>query len=133
MSDEVPGEPSCVSTLPPAGKDSLSSIVTANNVPMRTRFNRLSQLQKDILTFLATVPSPSLETLDEHSRIYIAALPTTGRVIEALGRERSAANYAIVSRALARLEQRGLIQGWRSELLVVGKGRRYCLAPRHSD
>ena len=96
---------------------------------MQNVVNRLSRLQKDILTFLATVSPPSMETPDEYGRVSLAVLPTTGAVIEAVGRERNPANYAIVSRALVRLVERGLVQAWSGELLTQGKGHHYCLAP----
>ena len=56
---------------------------------MQNVVKRLSRLQKDILTFLATVPPPSMETPDEYGRVSLAVLPTTGAVIEAIGRERN--------------------------------------------
>ena len=86
--------------------------------------SRLSRVQKDILAFLATVPPPSTEDL--------TAWPTTGDVIEAIGRERNNSNYASVSRALARLADRGLVEAWSSFGHIQGKGHRYRLAkPPH--
>jgi DNA-binding transcriptional ArsR family regulator len=73
---------------------------TANNLQHENNVSRLSKMQKEILLCLGPFKAPDTE--------YIGDLPRTGEIIEALGRPRTASNYSVVSRALSRLEERGL-------------------------
>lgn len=85
--------------------------------------NHLSALQTDILDFLksegATGPRPGG---------YIAHLPTTGRIVDGVGRDRDKAGFASVSRALDRLRKRGFVVAFQSVMHIRGKGFRYALA-----
>lgn len=86
----------------------------------------LSRLQCAILDVLKAVkPSPC--TPDQWGAEYIGHLPTSGQILEALGRDRTNANYAAVSKALRRLEERRLIVSHRSQLWLRGKALRYAL------
>jgi len=58
----------------------------------------------------------------------VKGLPSTGDVIDALGRDRTPANYASVSRSLSRMQSKGLIVGY-EVLFSVGKGYRWGIAP----
>lgn len=80
---------------------------------------RLSKMQRAILRYLAGIPIPTDS--------YIGNLPRTGDIIEAIGRARTPQAYSAVSRALHRLESRGLISSYASYLCIPGKGRRYAL------
>lgn len=94
---------------------------TANKGRNETLISRLSKVQKGILAYLATTPQPS--------GTYIGNLARTGDIIDALGGERTASKYAIVSRSLRRLEERGLVCGYAAEIATTGKGLRYALRP----
>ena len=87
----------------------------------------LSQLQCAILEVLAEVPASPKPT-DQYGARYIGHLPTTGDILTALGRERDNANYAAVSKALARLGKRGLVEAFGSQISTQGKGHRYSLS-----
>jgi hypothetical protein len=83
--------------------------------------SRLSKLQKEIRAYLATTPQP-----EPYGEVWlISHLPSTGSIIVALGRERTPSNYAAVSKALRRLEERGLIVGHQATCHLQGKGLRY--------
>jgi hypothetical protein len=58
---------------------------------------------------------------------YIGHLPTTGDIVDAIGRERNNASFASVSRTLRRLEAAGKIAAYQSTLCIIGKGYRYGL------
>jgi len=93
---------------------------TANNLQHENNVSRLSKMQKEILLCLMAFKVPDTE--------YIGDLPRTGEIIEALGRPRTASNYAVVSRALSRLEERGLVRLYRPYLAARGRGLHYSLA-----
>ena len=94
-----------------------------SKIPVQNIDNRLSALQSDILDFLrsddATGPRPGG---------YIAHLPTTGAIVDGVGRDRDKAGFASVSRALARLCERELVVAYRSAMAIRSKGFRYSLA-----
>ena len=92
---------------------------TANKVPQQTFLSRLSKMQKEIIAFLATTPAPFGNTLP--------GLPRTGDIIDALARERTASSYAAISKALRRLEERGLVSSVAPSMALRGKGLRYYL------
>jgi len=93
------------------------------NVPHPNIDNRLSALQADILDYLksegAAGPRPGN---------LIGHLPTTGQIVDGIGRDRDKAGFASVSRALDRLQKRGYVVAYRSEVPIRGKGFRYSLA-----
>jgi hypothetical protein len=89
--------------------------------------NRLSPLQRAILEILQSVPGPG-DDVDEYGRTYIGHMPTTGDIIDKLGRPRDGKSYASVSRSLDRLMRSGLVVGAYAEICIRGKGRRYALA-----
>lgn len=93
---------------------------TANNVSDEKIVSRLSKMQKEILLCLAAFKAPDTA--------HIGDLPRTGEIIGSLGRPRTTSNYAAVSRALSRLEERGLVRSYRSYLAIRGRGLRYALA-----
>jgi len=82
----------------------------------------LSRQQVAIIEVLRSHPRPRP---DQRSH----GLPTTGEIIDALGLERSAQNYASVSRTLARLVERGEVLLWQGELYRAGRGYGYSLRP----
>jgi hypothetical protein len=84
-----------------------------------TIVSRLSKMQKEILVVLATMPQPVGDK--------ITGLPGTGNIIDALRRQRTASSYAAISKALRRLEERGLVSGCRSTVALPGLGLRYYL------
>ena len=100
----------------------------------------LSRLQCAILESL---PAGNTFHHDEYGHAHIGHLPTTGDILEALGRNRTKANYAAVSKALRRLEERGLVVSFDTVIWNRGKGRRYAtsakphsgavLAPRNAQ
>lgn len=94
---------------------------TANIVRQENLISRLSKVQKEILANLATFSQPI--------GTYIGNLPRTGDIIDALGRDRTASNYAVISRALTRLCSRGLISAFHGEIYSQGKGFRYAINP----
>jgi DNA-binding MarR family transcriptional regulator len=96
---------------------------TANKETKRNIVSRLSKVQKEILSYLAQTPQP--EALDYGHRIH--HLPRTGDIIDALGRPRTPSNYAAISKALKRLEERGLVSSYQSEAAHRGKGLAYAL------
>jgi hypothetical protein len=101
---------------------------TANKVGDENFISRLSKVQKDILAFLATAPQPLYQP-NEYGTYNTNNAPRTGDVIDALGRERTPSNYAVVSRAMGRLEARGLINVFHSAVFYrPGKGRCYALS-----
>lgn len=92
---------------------------TANKVSQQTLLSRLSKMQKEIIAFLSRTPPPLGNTL--------TGLPGTGDVIDALARQRTASSYASISKALRRLEKRGLISSVAPSTALRGKGLRYYL------
>lgn len=90
-----------------------------NNVEGQNIVNRLSPLQRDILAILTE--RKALPCGD-----YIGHLPRTGQIIDALERDRNAASYASISRALSRLEKAGLVCAYRG-MFSRGKGYAYGL------
>ncbi|WP_130229040.1 helix-turn-helix domain-containing protein [Bradyrhizobium sp. Leo121] len=100
---------------------------TDNNVPKRHLISRLSKMQKDILAHLAAAPQPTPSPRGDG--MLIGHLSRTGDIIDALGRERTPSNYAAVSKALDRLNKRGLINAHRAQCCLVGKGYRYAVNP----
>lgn len=56
---------------------------------------------------------------------YVGWLPTTGDILTALGKGRTNANYAAVSKALRRLEERGMVVSFTATLAIRGNGFRY--------
>ena len=85
-----------------------------SKVPKQNIDNRLSDLQTQILAYLATTGQPHGER--------IGHLPRTGNIVDAVGRERDKAGFAAVSRALSRLEKAGLISAYAPQLTTRGKG-----------
>jgi hypothetical protein len=96
---------------------------TANKGTKQNIVSRLSGVQKEILSYLATTPQP--EVLGDGYRIH--HLPRTGNIIDALGRPRTSSNYTAISKALKRLEERGLVSSYQSEAAHRGKGLAYAL------
>ena len=90
----------------------------------------ISRLQRDILQVLQAVPENLRPNGDAWGHSYIGHLPTTGDIIEALGRSRENKNYAAVSKALMRLEARGLLSSYGSIVRLRGDARRYALSDR---
>jgi DNA-binding MarR family transcriptional regulator len=80
----------------------------------------LSQLQRNILRVLDRFPS--LEA-SPPGRFGKWARPAD--IFHAFGLERTASNRATISRALDRLNQRGLVAKCSGEAASVGKSRRY--------
>lgn len=81
-------------------------------------------MQQDILEGLRRFPSqPS-----EDQRFSARDLACTGDVIDALGRLRTPANFASVSRALRSLTRRDLVRSYSAFGHPHGRGWRYCLA-----
>jgi DNA-binding MarR family transcriptional regulator len=80
----------------------------------------LSQLQRDILRVLDGFPS-----LEESPPGHFGRWARPTDIFDALGIERTASNRAVISRALDRLNQRGLIAKCSGEAASVGKSRRY--------
>ncbi|WP_445222164.1 hypothetical protein ACKWRH_21100 [Bradyrhizobium sp. Pa8] len=98
---------------------------TTNKIQHENLVSRLSKMQKEIISYLFTAPQP---TPHPSGGLTVYHLPRTGDIIDALGRERTAANFAAVSKALLRLEKRGLIYSYRAELCYWrGKGSGYAL------
>jgi hypothetical protein len=81
----------------------------------------LSQLQRDILDVLGGFPSYEQALARPGTR----RMASTGRVIDALGRDRTNANYAAISKALHRLVERDLVVPFVAQCALPGKGRRY--------
>ena len=81
----------------------------------------LSKLQHGILDFLATLPEPE-------GNLITVGYARPKEIIDALGGDRTPAQYASVSKALKRLEQRGLIRSVSGQVASQGKGYRYRLA-----
>ena len=94
---------------------------TDNNVPKRRFISRLSKMQKAILAHLAAAPQPNGDLIGHLSR--------TGDIINALGRERTPSSYAAISKALRRLEERGLINAYSAQCRLAGNGYRYAVNP----
>lgn len=80
----------------------------------------LSRLQRDILRVLDEFPC-----LEESPPGSFAKWARPADIFAALSIERTASNRAAVSRALDRLNQRGLIAKCSGEMAAVGKSRRY--------
>lgn len=88
--------------------------------------NRLSELQRRILGILPLEPQP----LD--GELPLGGLPFVRDVIAALGLKRTRSATASVSRALERLERRGLVSSYRGVLYVPGKALRFArIKPAH--
>jgi len=92
---------------------------TANKDLVQNIVSRLSKMQRQILAYLATTPQPVGGR--------IGALPRTGNIIDALCLARTESNYAVVSRALKRLEERGLVSSYSSIMAARGCGLAYAL------
>jgi hypothetical protein len=102
---------------------------TANNIPHENLISRLSKVQKEILAYLITAPQP-LHEPNEYGTYNTTYVPRTGDIISALGRKRTPSNYAVVSRALRRLQARGLINVFHSAVFYrQGKGCAYAVNP----
>jgi hypothetical protein len=86
---------------------------TDNKGQNETLISRLSKMQKTILAVLAGMPADKAAC--------------TGDIIDALSRERTASNYAAISKALRRLEERRLVSSCASSMAFRGKGLRYHL------
>jgi len=100
---------------------------TANKIQHENIISRLSKLQKEILAHLVTAPQP-VPRGDGLLTAY--HLPRTGDIIDALGRERTAANFAAVSKAMLRLQGRGLINSYQAVVCHWrGKGSGYAINP----
>ena len=84
----------------------------------------LSQLQTAILMVLDAAPH-SDRGPDRYGAQYIGHMPTTGEIMDALGRPKNNTNYAAVSKALRRLEARGLITSYRAQARLRGNALRY--------
>lgn len=80
----------------------------------------LSALQHDILAVLDGWPA-----LEECLPGSLGAWARPSDIIAALGRPRTAATRAAVSKALARLHERGIVARASGELVIVGKSFRY--------
>lgn len=86
---------------------------------------RLGQMQREILDVLSKYPrAPEIH---ENARMFVGNLARSSDVVEALGGEPTPARHASVSRALARLVDRGLVTAYRGGLYGAGKGFRYAL------
>jgi hypothetical protein len=83
----------------------------------------LSSLQHDILGVLENWPSFEDATLSAPGSIGCWAKP--GDIIQALGRSKSPASRAAMSKALLRLHQRGLVARAAGEVAAAGMGFRY--------
>lgn len=102
---------------------------TANNIQQENLISRLSKVQKEILAHLVTAAQP-LDQPNEYGTYDTRNVPRTGDIIDTLGRERTPSNYAVVSRALRRLQARGLINVFHSSVFYSqGKGCAYSINP----
>jgi hypothetical protein len=102
---------------------------TANKVENANLISRLSKMQKEILTYLVTAPQP-LHHPNEYGTYNTKNVPRTGDIIDALHRQRTPSNYAVVSRALSRLQARGLINSFHGAVFYSqGKGHCYAINP----
>lgn len=90
-----------------------------NNVPADNDFNRLSPMQREIMRYLANCDGPVGNR--------IGHLPRTGDIIDAIGRPRTNASFAAVSRSLARLAAHGLVDAYHAELRTRGDGSHWSL------
>ncbi len=84
----------------------------------------LSPLQKSILSALEAYPR------EQGDGEGISRLAASTDLIRAVGREPTRNNRAAMSRALARLAKRGLVEAWSAEVKLPGAGHRYCLPGR---
>src|SRR3954471_158716 len=118
------GSPACRS--PPFGVEldnlTVVAVSAADKAPQQKRGNRLSSLQRDILSFVTNKGQPIGDR--------ISHLPRTGDVVDAVGRRRDNAGFASVSRALARLEKAGLVAGYRPSVRTVGNGCHWGALPQ---
>jgi hypothetical protein len=84
----------------------------------------LSPLQKSILSALEAYPR------EQGDGEGISRLAASTDLIRAVGREPTRDNRSTMSRALARLVKRGLVEAWSAEVKLSGGGHRYCLPGR---
>ena len=84
----------------------------------------LSPLQKSILSALEAYPR------EQGDGEGISRLVASTELIRTVGREPTRNNRATMSRALARLVKRGLVEAWSAEVKLPGGGHRYCLSSR---
>jgi hypothetical protein len=88
----------------------------------------LSPLQKDILVALEKWPKAILSNEELHWQVTSTMqMASTGAIIDALNRQRTAANYAATSKALDRLIRRTLVAVCRARCRLQGNGYRYAL------
>jgi len=92
---------------------------SVNKVPVNNGFNRLSPMQREIMGYLANCDGPIGNR--------IGHLPRTGDIIDAIGRLRTNASFAAVSRSLARLAANGLVDAYHAELRTRGDGSHWSL------
>ena len=90
-----------------------------NKVLVDNIFNRLSPMQREIMDYLANFDGPIGNR--------IGHLPRTGDIIDGIGRARTNASFAAVSRSLARLHANGLVDAYHAELCTRGNGARWSL------
>ena len=84
----------------------------------------LSLLQRQILNVLAAIPARARARDGEQ---YIGDWATPTSIMNALGRKPTNANRAAISRALARLCERGLVVKGCGNICSTGKSGRYAL------
>lgn len=85
----------------------------------------LSPLQHSILSALEAYPRR------RGAKGGLARLATPTELILDVGRDPNPTNRVVMSKALARLIARGLVEGWQSEVQTPGAGLRYCLPGRY--
>lgn len=90
-----------------------------NKVLVDNVFNRLSPMQREIMDYLANFDGPIGNR--------IGHLPRTGDIIDGIGRARTNASFAAVSRSLSRLRAAGLIDAYDTELRTRGDGSHWSL------
>jgi len=110
--NNIPGEN--LVNRPPA--DPVNKVARADLV------NRLSPMQRAIINALDPMPEPA------GGYISLKGMPTTGGVIERIGRLREPKSYASVSRSLERLVRAGLVEACSGQLCIQGRGFRYALS-----
>ena len=106
--------------MQPPTHDAVVNNVSGENITNR---KRLGPLQIDILAVLDEWPSYEQATVAAPGRLGGWALPRD--IIERLGLPKSAVTSVSVSRALAKLHERGLVARASGEVAIVGKAFRY--------
>jgi hypothetical protein len=91
----------------------------------------LSPLQKDILAVLEEFPAR--EDFPEEGTINLSSWAHPQRILQRLKRPRTASNRTAVSKALARLVDRGMVAAARGELYSAGKSFFYARTARARD